>query len=512
MSAKREEQQHQNEAKVTPARQTLPPMAKIADSIPDMGRILPTVHIRRSRVNKTIAIRIFQSIDALLIAGAAVVGCQVASGAPLVQTAFGIAAPFLSLPFIMVWGMAAFGAYRFDLAEKARRRLATTAGTTIAIALFSIAIARLIGMPPVAFSLLMQSSAVAVLALLVAHAFYNGLVRHWSHSGAMASNVVIVGATDNARRLVRQSAQCKELNVIAVFDDRASRRPGNVEDVPVAGGIKDLLAWDDLHTIDKIIITVSSTASKRVNELVDQLRALPQEVVLFMDIEGFNPEQARLTEIARSPMAYVSGAPQDELRMFAKRLQDVFFATGMLIAFAPVMALVAVLIRLDSPGPVLFRQKRHGFNNRIIEVFKFRSMAQGSDNGPLKQVQKNDNRVTRIGRFLRRTSLDELPQLFNVLGGSMSLVGPRPHAVGMRTGNIESWKLVAHYAHRHRVKPGLTGWAQINGSRGPLDNAEQVRERVRLDIEYIQRASFWFDLMIMLKTGPCLLGDSEAIR
>jgi len=174
--------------------------------------------------------------------------------------------------------------------------------------------------------------------------------------------------------------------------------------------------------------------------------------------------------------------------------------------------MIAVLIRLDSPGPVLFKQKRHGFNNRIIEVFKFRTMQTGSDVGPIKQVQANDPRVTRIGRFLRRTSLDELPQLFNVLAGNMSLVGPRPHAVGMRTGEVESWKLVAHYAHRHRVKPGLTGWAQINGSRGPLENAEQVRERVRLDLEYIRRAGFWFDLWIMIKTVPCLLGDKKAIR
>ncbi len=486
------------------------PLAHIVDGPPQGALSLPIPS--RSRVNKTLAVRIFQSLDALAAAGAAVVGCMQASNLPLFDTAFGIAAPFLAMPFFLLWGLAAFGAYDFDFRVKSAQRWAMTALAVTGMAATVVLAARMAGLDGHALSTLMLANAVAVSALLGLHMVYNALVQFWCRRGAMASNVVIVGATQNARRLVRQSEACKDLNVVAIFDDRGSRRPGKVGDIPVAGGVKDLLAWEGLHAIDKIIITVTSTASNRVNELIDQLRALPQEVVLFMDLEGFNPEQARLTEIARSPMAYVSGAPRDEWRVFAKRLQDLVFASAMLVVFAPIMAMIAVLIRLDSPGPVLFKQKRHGFNNRIIEVFKFRTMQTGSDVGPIKQVQANDPRVTRIGRFLRRTSLDELPQLFNVLAGNMSLVGPRPHAVGMRTGEVESWKLVAHYAHRHRVKPGLTGWAQINGSRGPLENAEQVRERVRLDLEYIRRAGFWFDLWIMIKTVPCLLGDREAIR
>ncbi|PHS28260.1 MAG: exopolysaccharide biosynthesis polyprenyl glycosylphosphotransferase [Robiginitomaculum sp.] len=490
------------------------PPARISEYVPSMQTIAVPRRARShgSSVNKTVAVRTFQSVDALIIAMAAVMGCAGASDVPLSQTAFGVATPFMVLPFFLLWGLAAFGAYRFDYSKKPALRWVKTAGILFSMGGLVLLFAMAIGMPDYAYGALLNAVAIALGTTLVAHGIYNALVQVWASSGALASNVVIVGATENARRLVRQSQVCKELNVVAIFDDRASRRPGDIEDVPVAGGIKDLLAWDDLDRIDKIIITVTSTASRRVNELIDQLRALPQDVVLFMDLDGFAPEQAKLTEIARAPMAYVSGAPRDEFRLFLKRVQDLFFASAMLIVFAPVMALIAVLIRLDSPGPVLFRQNRHGFNNRVINVLKFRTMRVGSDKGVMQQVRQNDSRITRLGGFLRRTSLDELPQLFNVLGGSMSLVGPRPHAVGMRTGEVESWKLVAHYAHRHRVKPGLTGWAQINGSRGPLDNAEQVRTRVRLDIEYIRRAGFWFDLMIMLKTGPCLLGDKEVVR
>ena len=184
-----------------------------------------------------------------------------------------------------------------------------------------------------------------------------------------------------------------------------------------------------------------------------------------------------------------------------------------LVLLAPVMALTALAIRLDSPGPIFFRQRRHGFNNEEILVWKFRSMrADQADATASRQGQVGDSRVTRVGRFIRKTSLDELPQILNVLKGEMSLVGPRPHAVGMKTGDEESARLVATYAHRHRMKPGMTGWAAIKGSRGPVDTPELVRRRVALDVEYIERQSFWLDLYIMIMTVPCLLGDSQAPR
>jgi lipopolysaccharide/colanic/teichoic acid biosynthesis glycosyltransferase len=177
---------------------------------------------------------------------------------------------------------------------------------------------------------------------------------------------------------------------------------------------------------------------------------------------------------------------------------------------------VALAIRLDSPGPILFRQRRLGFNDERFWVWKFRSMRTEPEGCSVRcgerQVRPDDERITRVGRFIRRTSLDELPQLFNVLRGEMSLVGPRPHAVGMKTGDTPSAHLVARYAHRHRMKPGMTGWAAIHGSRGPVDTPQAVRRRVALDIEYIERASLWLDVYIMAMTLPCVLGDNQAVR
>ena len=192
---------------------------------------------------------------------------------------------------------------------------------------------------------------------------------------------------------------------------------------------------------------------------------------------------------------------------------DVVVGLVALILATPVMAMVALAIRLDSPGPIFFRQRRHGFNHEEIVVWKFRSMRHAdADATAGRQVSANDCRVTRVGRFIRATSLDELPQIFNILTGEMSLVGPRPHAIGMKTGDTESARLVAEYAHRHRIKPGMTGWAAIKGSRGPVNTEQEVRRRVQLDIDYIERQSFWLDLWVILITVPVLLGDRSAVR
>jgi len=203
----------------------------------------------------------------------------------------------------------------------------------------------------------------------------------------------------------------------------------------------------------------------------------------------------------------------DHGKALAKRVQDLIIGTIALLLFGPLMLFVAAAVRMDSPGPALFRQRRHGFNNEEIVVWKFRSMrVEAADAKAARQISADDDRVTRVGRFIRKTSLDELPQIFNVLMGEMSLVGPRPHAIGMKTGDVESHRLVAEYAHRHRMKPGMTGWAAIHGSRGAIDTPDLVKQRVSLDVEYIERQSFWLDLYIMLMTVPCLLGDSETVR
>jgi exopolysaccharide biosynthesis polyprenyl glycosylphosphotransferase len=286
-----------------------------------------------------------------------------------------------------------------------------------------------------------------------------------------------------------------------------------VHGVPVLGDTNRLLKHHILPYVDRIVITVTAASQPRVRQLIDRLRLLPNAVTLFWDVDGEDTRSATLERLARLPLAEISGADAADRRALLKRIQDLALGAAALLVAAPIMAVVALAVRLDSPGPVLFRQRRHGFNNEPITVWKFRSMRHDrADEQAAQQVCACDERVTRVGRLIRRTSLDELPQLINVLRGEMSLVGPRPHAIGMKTGSDESSRLVAEYAWRHRMKPGITGWAQINGSRGPVDTPEAVRERVALDIDYIERQSFWLDLYILVMTLPTLLGDRRRIR
>lgn len=214
----------------------------------------------------------------------------------------------------------------------------------------------------------------------------------------------------------------------------------------------------------------------------------------------------------------------------AKRAMDLAICIALLPLVLPVTAVLSVLILIDSGRPIFFVQERVGKNQRRFRMYKFRTLKPEYDARLGREFMQafvrgqatlmaghhqgkvykpiTDEQITRIGRILRKTSLDELPQIFNVISGEMSLVGPRPHAIGMLSGGAEASKLVETYAHRHRIKPGLTGWAAVNGSRGPVDTAEDVRRRVALDLEYVERRSFWLDVAIILRTAPCLLGDS----
>jgi len=261
-----------------------------------------------------------------------------------------------------------------------------------------------------------------------------------------------------------------------------------------------------------IVIAVDPTAHARVQEVMRRLAVLPNDVALVVDDDGVGPSEA-VRRLADTPLAPLDVVDDPDRRAFAKRLQDLALSAFGLLVLSPLLAVLALLVKLDSKGPAFFRQRRHGFNNEEIVVWKFRTMRQdAADAKAERQVTANDERVTRVGRILRKTSLDELPQLINVLQGSMSLVGPRPHAIGMKTGEEESATLVAEYAQRHRIKPGMTGWAAIHGSRGPLDSAEDVRRRVALDVHYIEHQSFWLDAWIIVMTVPSVLGDREAVR
>ncbi len=421
--------------------------------------------------------------------------------------------PFVLVPITVSWGLRTASAYDFALNRGVLDQMLRAAnGAGLPLALLG-------GLTYLVYQghgarWPVLAALITWLAIIALHAHILFFIRRLMRAGRLSENVVIVGATPNAQRLIERNAETRELNIVGIFDDRLSRTPKSVSGAPLLGRLDDLLNWSRLPEIDRIVVTITSDARIRVRQLIERLRVLPQRVVLLLDLDGFDPESESLAEIARSPAAYVSGTPRDTRRAVTKRAADIGFAIIMLVVFSPLLIGMAIAIKLSSPGPVLFRQRRHGFNNQIIRVWKFRSMRddpQAAENMS-QQTLHDDPRVTAIGRFIRRTSIDELPQLFNVLKGEMSIVGPRPHAVGMTSEETSVQAIVGDYAHRHRVKPGITGWAQINGSRGPVHTKHLVRERVRLDMEYVNRSSFWFDLYIMLMTAPCLIGDANNER
>lgn len=472
------------------------------------GRLTPL----RNRIQARLIGRLFRIVDTGSIAALALAGAHIASKQGWLNATLAEVSPFAAGGLILVWLMGAGGLYRFPIYGRLWTRLARLVAVFGGAGLILAAAIWIIGGTPPSHSLqLWFGLAFASLALL--HGIWWMMVRRWRYNGLLTPNIVIVGATAAADRLIAAALKTREVNVVGVFDDRHKRAPERMNGVPVLGDLDALIGHRIMPYVDQVVIAVTSAARSRIKTLTDRLSVLPNDISLVVDMPGEDTPSAVITRIADAPLARIAGAPTDERRAALKRLQDLAIGALALVLLAPVMALVALMIRLDTPGPIFFRQRRHGFNNEEIRVWKFRSMRhEMTDHSSARQVTGDDDRVTSIGRFIRRTSLDELPQLFNVLAGEMSLVGPRPHAVGMKTGDTESARLVAEYAHRHRLKPGMTGWAAVNGSRGPVDTPELVQRRVALDIDYIERQSFWLDIYIMAMTIPCLLGDRHVVR
>jgi Undecaprenyl-phosphate glucose phosphotransferase len=465
----------------------------------------------RARRSALFQLQFLKLADRVALGGLAVLVATRAFAGPVLSLTLDKAIPFVLTPLAAAWAFEQIGLYRPRTGEALATRLGrlllglalgAALGASLAWTLGTVAAD---GIP---LGLLAAS---ALLACGTLHATAWIEFRHWRRSGRLKPNIVVVGATPHAERLIRAAIARQDMHVIGVFDDRLARAPDAVEGVPVLGDVAALIGHRVLPHVDRIVLALDP--STRARDIARRLAVLPHEVSLLVDLEGDGREDAALARIAGAALAHLSGPPEDRRRLFAKRLQDLVLSALALVLLSPLLLLIALVVKLDSEGPVFFRQRRHGFNNEEIVVWKFRTMRHDAAGPPVgDQVKPDDERVTRAGRFLRGKSLDELPQLLNVLNGEMSLVGPRPHAVGMKTGQEESAKLVAEYAWRHRIKPGLTGWAAVNGSRGPLHAAEDVRRRVALDLEYVERQSFWLDVWIMLKTVPCLVGDRSAVR
>lgn len=461
------------------------------------GRLVPA----RARMQVRSLSRLFRVIDGLVFAAITAAAIAIVRPSPEAY------APLVLGALALLPALYMLEAYTFHRRETLSRQALRVSAAFGAVAVVVVLASLIFERGEADTALTAGWAAAMALATAGLHLAWWRAVDHGRREGRLTPNVVVVGATANAEHFIGAALATGDVNVLGVFDDRADRAPAQVLGVPMLGDTDALVGHRIMPYVDRVIIAVTSTAQARVGQLVERLEVLPNPVSLFVDLN----RDAR--DVSLAHFVDLSGAATDARRAFVKRAQDLAIGSVGLLVAAPVMLLVAVAIKLDTPGPVFFRQRRHGFNNEAILVWKFRSMRhEAADAKAARQVTADDDRVTKVGKFIRKTSLDELPQLFNVLRGEMSMVGPRPHAIGMKSGDVESQTLVARYAHRHRMKPGVTGWAAIKGSRGPVDTAEQVQERVALDIEYIERQSFWLDLYIIAMTIPCLLGDRSAVR
>lgn len=319
--------------------------------------------------------------------------------------------------------------------------------------------------------------------------------------GYLARRIAVVGSSGTAERLVTYLSEFNKarLRFVGIFDDRENVRDDNATHPD--GTIDELCERARLQDIDAIIIAMPEVSEERLASILSKLRSLPVDIRLCKDALEYCLPQSSYEFCGIVPLLRLYNKPVSGWGLVAKSIEDKILASLLLLWLGPLMIVIAMLIKIDSPGPVFFKQKRYGFNNRLITVWKFRTMYHDQrDPNCERQTTRDDPRVTRIGRFLRELSLDELPQVINILKGDMSIVGPRPHAVSSKAAGRLFENVVDEYAARHRVKPGITGWAQVNGWRGETNTVEKIQERIKHDLYYIDNWSIWLDLKILLKT------------
>ena len=348
---------------------------------------------------------------------------------------------------------------------------------------------------------LVSSVLTAATLLLVNRIAVTRLVSRAFKNKQLMESIVIVGANEHAEKMIATilgTPNCG-VNILGVFDDRVQRPLPPSLCPRLLGSTDKLLSYIRRNQVDRVVVALPWIATSRINELLKKLRTVPVRIDLVPNDVVWQFRAMNMERLGGVPVVTIANAKIDVQSGLAKRMEDVVIAASLLTLAAPLMVLIALAIKLDSKGPALFKQRRHGFNNQIFEVYKFRSMTMAdSSNTEITQATRNDPRITRIGKFLRRSSLDELPQLFNVLMGHMSVVGPRPHAV---QHNIEYGSIISEYFARHNVKPGITGWAQVNGLRGETNTSEKMHRRVDADLYYIEHWSLLMDMKIILMTA-----------
>jgi Undecaprenyl-phosphate glucose phosphotransferase len=341
------------------------------------------------------------------------------------------------------------------------------------------------------------------------------LVRRWTRQGRLDRRTVVVGAGGSGEALISALATQRDsdVRIVGTFDDRGDDRSAtSCGGVPKLGTVDDLVEFARHTRVDLVIFSLPVSAESRILQMLKKLWVLPVDIRLAAHTNKLRFRPRAYSYIGHVPVLDIFDRPIADWDVVMKWLFDKIIGSLVLICVAPIMLLIAIAIKLDSKGPIFFKQRRYGFNNKFVEIYKFRSMyAEATDADARKLVTKGDPRVTRVGRFIRKTSLDELPQLFNVVfTGNMSLVGPRPHAIAAKAAEHLYDEAVDGYFARHRVKPGITGWAQINGWRGETDSREKILRRVEHDLFYIENWSILFDLYIVLRTPFALIRGESA--
>jgi putative colanic acid biosynthesis UDP-glucose lipid carrier transferase len=346
--------------------------------------------------------------------------------------------------------------------------------------------------------------------VVAAQAGFRRYAQYSALRGRIVQSHVIVGANECGRRLALRLMANPHLGKFkGFFDDRDPERLTLTRE-PVLGRMKDVAGFVRAHAVSNLYLCLPMRPDPRVMALLDELKDTTASVYFVPDIFAFDLIQAQVSEFDGIPLLAVCESPFAGMNGVLKRASDIVFSCVLLLLLWPLMLAIAVGVRLDSPGPVLFAQRRYGLYGEAITVYKFRSMRvnQADETGEaITQARRDDPRVTSFGRLLRRTSLDELAQLFNVLGGTMSLVGPRPHVVSQ---NEEYRKLIDGYMLRYKVRPGITGWAQVNGLRGETEAVEKMQRRVEYDLDYLRHWSLSLDLLILIKTARVVLRDRNA--
>ncbi|MDQ6677016.1 MAG: sugar transferase [Acidobacteriota bacterium] len=344
----------------------------------------------------------------------------------------------------------------------------------------------------------------ALLGIAASRCASHFIVHRLHRRGVLTHRVAILGAGDEGVAAVEHLTGDRPQNgfyeIVGIFDERADRCQKQIKGIPVTKGIDSLIEISRATHIDAIVVALPMRAHERISLMMQKLNSIPAEILLLMDISWLNVKEVQLRNMDGYSFLQVARRPLVGGHAILKAVEDYVVAAIALLLCWPVMLAAAIAIRMEGPGPVLFRQRRVGFNHREFDLLKFRSMGIDPHDDGARGTIENDPRVTRVGRFLRQHSIDELPQLFNVLRGEMAVVGPRAHVPKMLVGKQIYPEAVIEYPARHRVKPGITGWAQINGMRGGIHTEAKARRGVELDLEYVEGWSPWLDIQIMART------------